>query len=186
MEGFRDTVNVCGFQDLGFSGPKFTWCNMQEGSNIIYLRLDRAFANSEWLNCFNNVKVHHLVESTLDHCLLRIIDSCLLAPTRKRHFHFEAMWVKREDCKEIIKIAWNGGSLSNTLEGIASNFSRCASDLDVWNKNVISNILRKIQEKRKALNSLTAIDHDGSYGATIDEMRRDINDLLDSEEILWH
>lgn len=186
MEGFWDAVNVCGFQDLGFLGPKFTWCNMQEGSNRIYLRLEKAFANLEWLNFFKNLKVHHLIESTLDNFLLRISDSCPLAPTRKRRFHFKAMWVKKEDCKEIIETARNGGSLSNTLEGVASNLSRCVSELAAWNKKCIGNIPKKIQEKRKALNSLTTIDHDGTYGVAIEEMRREINDLLDSEEILWH
>lgn len=96
------------------------------------------------------------------------------------------MWVKREDCEEIIETARNGGSLSNTLEGVASNLSRCVSELAAWNKKCIGNIPKKIQEKRKALNNLTTIDHDGTYGVAIEEMRREINDLLDSEEILWH
>ena len=144
MEGFRDAMNACGFQDLCFSGPKFKWCNMQEGSNIVYLWLDRAFANSEWLSLFKDARVHHLVKSTSDHFLLRITDSCSLPPTRKHCFHFEAMRAKREDCQEIIKAAWNEGNSLNTPEGIASNLSRCASELTTWNKSVIGNIPRKI------------------------------------------
>ena len=27
MEGFRSVINECGFQDMGYVGPKFTWCN---------------------------------------------------------------------------------------------------------------------------------------------------------------
>jgi len=27
MEDFRDVLDECGFQDLGFNGNKFTWCN---------------------------------------------------------------------------------------------------------------------------------------------------------------
>jgi len=38
MEGFRSTVNTCGFKDLGYTGPRFTWCNMQEGEDKVYLR----------------------------------------------------------------------------------------------------------------------------------------------------
>jgi len=26
MEGFREAINIYGFQDLGFEGPDFTWC----------------------------------------------------------------------------------------------------------------------------------------------------------------
>ena len=155
MESFREAMNVCGFQDLGFSRPKFTWCNMQEGSNRIHLKLDRAFANSEWINHFNNIRVHHFTKSTSDHCLLRFSDSCSLPLTKKRCFHFETMWAKREDYKEIIEATWIGGTSLNTPEGIASNLTHCASDLLARNKDVIGNIPRKIQEKRKTLNNLT-------------------------------
>ena len=48
MDGFRKVVDYCAFQDLGYCGGDFTWCNMQGGENRIYLRLDRAFANSKW------------------------------------------------------------------------------------------------------------------------------------------
>ena len=64
MDGFREVVNACGFKDLGYCGPDFTWCNMQEGDNRIYLRLDRAFATNDWINYFNRTRVLHLVEST--------------------------------------------------------------------------------------------------------------------------
>ena len=43
MEGFREVVNFCGFKDFGYSGPDFIWCNMQEGDNRVYLRLDHAY-----------------------------------------------------------------------------------------------------------------------------------------------
>jgi len=65
------------------------------------------------------------------------------------------MWAKREDYKEIIEATWIRGTSLNTPEGIASNLTRCASDLLARNKDVIGNIPRKIQEKRKTLNNLT-------------------------------
>ena len=74
MDGFREVVNACGFKDLGYCGLDFTWCNMQEGDNRIYLRLDRAFATNDWINYFNGTRVLHLVESTSDHCALLIAD----------------------------------------------------------------------------------------------------------------
>lgn len=148
IESFRDAVNAHGFQDLNFSGSKFTWCNMQEDSNRIHLRLDRAFANLEWTNYFKNLRVHHLAESTSDHCLLRISDSCSLPTTRKRRFHFEAMWAKKEDCKEIIEAAWPRGTSLNTPEGIVSNLKRCASYLMAWNKDVLATKENPGKEKR--------------------------------------
>ena len=65
-------VNLCGFKDLGYSGTDFTWCNMQVGDSRVYLRLDRALVTSDCVDKFGEVRVNHLVESTLDHCALFI------------------------------------------------------------------------------------------------------------------
>uniref|UniRef100_A0A7N2R6D1 Endonuclease/exonuclease/phosphatase domain-containing protein n=1 Tax=Quercus lobata TaxID=97700 RepID=A0A7N2R6D1_QUELO len=158
MDGFRQIVNHCGFKDLGYCGPDYTWCNMKEGSNRISLRLERAFVTNEWLGHFKDPTVHHLVNSTSDHCILAITDSPPPTCKSKHRFHFEAMWVKREDCREVIETAWHSGTLFVTPEGVASNLQRCASALASWNHNVVGNIPKKIAEKRRALNSITTVD----------------------------
>ena len=50
-------------------------------------------------------------------------------PPRKRRFHFEAMWIKREDCKDVIKDAWNGCGDLSSPSGIANGLRQCASNL---------------------------------------------------------
>ena len=172
------------FKDLGYCGPDFTWCNMKEGSNRISLCLDRALANSEWLDHFKDPKVHHLVESTSDHCILITTDSPLPGYKRKRRFHFEAMWAKRDECREVIEAAWSSGTLAVTPDGIASNLQRCEIALTNWNRNVVGNIPKKIQEKKRALNSLSMIDR-GTRGAEVNQLKREINELLDCEETIW-
>ena len=51
---------------------------------------------------------------------------------------------------------------------------------------MVGNISKKITEKRKTLNSLTTQDYGGSLGSEINQIRREINDLIDSEETIWH
>ena len=109
----------------------------------MYLKLDRAFANFDWLNLFGDVRVHHQFESTSDHCILKISDPSFSPPSHKRRFHFEALLAKMEDCHEISEAAWNSDVFANTLEGITASLSRCAADLSMWNKEVIGNILKK-------------------------------------------
>ena len=72
MDAFREAIHQCRFKDLGYCGPKFTWCNMQEGESRMYLRLDRAMAMQDWVDYFKDIKVHHVVDSTSDHCVLLI------------------------------------------------------------------------------------------------------------------
>ena len=103
MDSFREIVNYCGLHDLSYCGPDYTWSNMQEGENGICLRLDRALATPEWLAKFKRMKVYHLVDSTLDHCALLVTDSRAKHRPKVKRFHFEAHWVKREDCKNIIE-----------------------------------------------------------------------------------
>ena len=184
MDSFRQVVNLCGFKDLGYCGPDFTWCNMKEGSNRILLCLDKALANSEWLDHFKDLKVHHLVESTSDHCILITTDSPLPSYKRKRRFYFEAMWAKRDECREVIETAWSSGTLAATPDEIASNLQRCEIALTNWNQRVVGNIPKKIQEKKRALNSLSMIDR-GIRGAEVNQLRREINELLDCEETIW-
>ncbi|XP_075669974.1 uncharacterized protein LOC142639717 [Castanea sativa] len=47
MDDFREAIHHCKFKDLGYCGPDFTWCNMQEGDRRTYLRLDCALATLE-------------------------------------------------------------------------------------------------------------------------------------------
>ena len=51
---------------------------------------------------------------------------------------------------------------------------------------VFGQIPRQIQKKRETLNTLVLRDKDGSLGSEINIIRKEINDLLDSEEIMWH
>ena len=48
------------------------------------------------------------------------------------------------------------------------------------------NVPKQIQNKRRALNDLVLRDKDGNLGSEINKLRKEINVLLDSEEIMWH
>ena len=185
MDGFRKVVDYCAFQDLGYCGGDFTWCNMQGGENRIYLRLDRAFANSKWKEKFGGMKAHHLVDSTSDHSALLISNSTTQHQSRAKRFHFEAMWTKNAECKTIIESSWGVNIDLITPEGIMSNLNDCAVELMRWSSNVFSQIPKNIKEKRNTLSSLTSQDKDGSLSTEINGLRWEINDLLDDEEIYW-
>ena len=70
MSQFRQVVDDCGFMDLGFTGPAYTWCNNQTGYSRVLERLDRSLATTDWLLRFPNCHVHHLHIVFSDHSLL--------------------------------------------------------------------------------------------------------------------
>ena len=59
IQSFQEALDDCGFIDLGFSGPDFTWHGKRKGE-LVWERLDRGVANYEWLNRFPTGRVHHL------------------------------------------------------------------------------------------------------------------------------
>lgn len=45
MEDFRDTLNLCGLQDVGFSRTPWTYDNRKMGARNVKVRLDRGVAS---------------------------------------------------------------------------------------------------------------------------------------------
>jgi hypothetical protein len=72
MQAFKHTFEMCELMDLGFSEPKYTWSNCQEGNALVKEGLDRGVANFAWRNLFPEAEV--VVNSIiyLDHAPLFI------------------------------------------------------------------------------------------------------------------
>lgn len=96
------------------------------------------------------------------------------------------MWTHKEDYRDIIQNAWSASNDTNTPGGLALSLKQCAADLSSWSHSVFGRIPKQIQVKRKTLQSLFLQDTDGWHGAEINRLRKDLNDLLDSEEIFWN
>lgn len=47
MQLFRDTIDECGFLDMGYKGHPFTWKKFFSDGRTIVERLDRCLANNE-------------------------------------------------------------------------------------------------------------------------------------------
>ena len=69
--------------------------------------------------------------------------------------------------------------------GIADGLKQCTDALTAWSNAVFGHIPKKIQQKKKALSELTKQDKEGQNGAEINRLRKEINELLDGEELWW-
>lgn len=52
IRAFANRIKKCKLKNLGFSGPKFTWNNGQQGLANIQKRLDRGLCNTKWRALF--------------------------------------------------------------------------------------------------------------------------------------
>lgn len=51
-------------------GPKFSWCNRQEGNDRIYSKLDWVFYNEKWFDAYNACFTSYHGDHNSDHCFL--------------------------------------------------------------------------------------------------------------------
>jgi hypothetical protein len=72
MEGFRDTMDYCGFSDLGYKGLPYTWDNRRECAQNVKVRLDRGLADEAWLDLFGESSVTHVQTTESDHCAVPV------------------------------------------------------------------------------------------------------------------
>ncbi|XP_026396399.1 uncharacterized protein LOC113291034 [Papaver somniferum] len=102
LRNFCDTFDL---HDPGFSGPRFTWSNMQQGPDLILERLDRCLINLIAETLFPKLCVNNLSRDSSDHCPTHIgfnyDDVCMPRP-----FHLMAMWVEDPICRDIIANSW--------------------------------------------------------------------------------
>ena len=107
MTGFREALDACWLKDLGYVGNKFTWVRSKYNSVVTQARLDRAIASQEWCELMKVKEIRHLTASVSDHCPILICcsdgDIKRVNSAGKRRWHFEEMWLRHPNCKEVIK-----------------------------------------------------------------------------------
>ncbi|XP_070036365.1 uncharacterized protein LOC142166978 [Nicotiana tabacum] len=99
---FVTTMETCGLSDIGFTGPKFTWCNNWRPRKRIWKRLDRIFVNDQWVQVFQHNYVKHLVRTGSNHRPL------LMKCHSDQHeiikyFRFLNFWTEQQDFLEVVQ-----------------------------------------------------------------------------------
>ncbi|XP_026405969.1 uncharacterized protein LOC113301402 [Papaver somniferum] len=154
LSELRDVMDNCGLIDLGFSGPKFTWNNKRAGAANIKEHLDRAVANSNWINKFNKVQVIHLSYFNSDHRDI-LIDLEPKTRFKPRPFRFDAMWAEDPRFSDVVEKHWNTNTEGNVNGNFCNNISKIQVESRKWNKQVFGNIQARIAEKMVIIPRLT-------------------------------
>jgi hypothetical protein len=177
MELFRDCMDACSLVDLGFSGPKFTWSNKQDAQCNVRVRLDRAVANGEFKELFEECGVENIITTSSDHyavCLtLKINQPRLVNLPVQQGFRYEAAWRRAEDYTQAIEMAWSpDGGGPNALKATWAGLSRLAGSLKDWSRRSFGSVRREIQRLEKCLRHLRSITVDADSLAEEREVER--------------
>lgn len=118
-EMFKLALVDCGLSDLGYVGENFTWTNNRAAPDTVRCRLDRICANASWTTIFPESFVEHLAYPGSDHIpiLFHVHRSPLtVGGNRRRPWRFEAQWMSRSECEEIIREAWDSQSANDSVD----------------------------------------------------------------------
>jgi hypothetical protein len=183
MTAFRDTLEICGLADLGFSGVPHTYDNKRAGNANVKVRLDRATASNSWRNIFPYYSVKHVVTPCSDHVALIIKGEQELPQQRpKRCKQFEIMWERDHALPEIIKKAWDSIDGIYDLGDIERALGSTMTKLHEWSKKKFGSVKDELEKSRSQLEELMNMNADRQ------EIRRvtdRMNELLYREEMMW-
>ncbi|KAK9292510.1 hypothetical protein L1049_020483 [Liquidambar formosana] len=187
MRDFRQIINKCNFRDLGFQGPKFTWCNNRSGEECIRERLDRALITMDWSLMFPLALVEHLVCSASDHLPILVVTdgNGVVSGWRKKHVRFEAMWVRSEECEQVIQEGWSTMGLGSAMYCVSEKIKTTRQKLSAWNFSKFGNVNRQLKQ---LMEQLRAVKQGPSNALAVGEEKRimqQMDEILSREEIIW-
>ncbi|MBA0743865.1 hypothetical protein Gogos_006519 [Gossypium gossypioides] len=106
---FREVLEDCDLNDLGFSSKWYTWERGRLLENNVHERIDRGVANQAWWECFPGYSLKHLTHTISDHCPILVelgINSCQSLNRNKGEFKFNVNWILEDICEQCIKEFW--------------------------------------------------------------------------------
>ncbi|WOK98693.1 hypothetical protein Cni_G07405 [Canna indica] len=107
---FNSLKYEAGLIDLGFTGPRYTWCNNRYGDKRVMTRIDRFYANDTWISIYSHATVFHMKKLALDHRPIMLDTMCSNKLTkRKKRFVFELYWLEKDSITQLIKENWGKG-----------------------------------------------------------------------------
>ncbi|KAA3455484.1 reverse transcriptase [Gossypium australe] len=177
MEAFREVLEECQLEDIGYSGVWFTWEKGNFANNNIRKRLDRGVAIDKWRSLFPTHKIFHLPHSISDHCPLLLNTEDENTQVGNTHFKFEAWWITEELLEKEIRDCWESKYRPNLRETEEATIKlRCS--IKVKRAGLKKKLTKELEE-------LMAKDSDDDTIVRIISTRVDLNMEIDRDEIYW-
>lgn len=188
MEAFRDGLSDCDPMDLGFIGPIFTWFNQRAEPHTVWCSLDRFCGNSEWCNFAPWARIQHLTFSSSDHVpiFLHLRGQLTELQRRKqRPWHFNAQWIRKEECKAVIRDGWESAMASDCFDRLFGGVEACQLGLRQWSLDIHNNprkCIKNIQEQLHALALAPQTEQTRAEGVAL---RAELEKVYSDEDIFW-
>ncbi|KAL0910144.1 hypothetical protein M5K25_021087 [Dendrobium thyrsiflorum] len=129
----RDFMLGNDLHDIGFVGPRYTWCNNKTGGGCILERLDRCLLNSLAISCIQVAVVRHLARIASDHypLVLKVFESSFKGRGMMR---FEDVWLSYRGSAHIVSKVWKEDFSGDEMEILNKKCRKILKDLFFWSK----------------------------------------------------
>ena len=187
MREFRRVVDDCGFLDLGFVGPAYTWWNKQTGTARVLEHLDRCLATADWLIKFPNNRVNHLHAVFSDHrpMWVEFQSSDRAQRARKKQFKFEEMWMMDPGCEVTIKKAWETRHSGTPMSQVVGKIKASRERLKKWSHDHFGSIRTTIAKKARQLQQEEDLRPEDQNVNLIKRLSAELASLHSKEEKMW-
>ncbi|XP_071685355.1 uncharacterized protein [Lolium perenne] len=156
MRAFREVIEDCSLQDVGWTGVPFTWDNRQAGQANVKSCLDRALENEEFLQRYEHISVRHISTTESDHCLVLAEFRKTLNGVRPRpkQLRYENVCQSHVDYDKIITESWLQNQASNGLQGVVDSLQSLQRDLEPWGAKEFGCLAKKVRKLQQKLYKL--------------------------------
>lgn len=151
MQQFWNMINSCGFIDLGFNGPEFTWCNKREPQVRVWEGLDRALANAEWIRLYEDFEAQHLPMVGFDHGPFLLGTAPNIRADKS--FRYRTMSLRHESFVDRVKNLWSEQNNGFPLNKLCQKIQSCKG-LRNWNRTVLGHIGTELNKTCSLIASL--------------------------------
>ncbi|OMO52148.1 Endonuclease/exonuclease/phosphatase [Corchorus olitorius] len=178
-------LDQCKMAEIANKGLHFTWSNRREEGQCRWERLDRAFANANWFQKFENAVLTNLPITVSDHSPLLLLQLNKADSFRKRPYRFEMMWSRNEHCEEVIRRSWNQQVTGSAAFRLVQKINITREDLKHWNKTVFGNLYERKKALERELEEIqTNIGRPECRNSEAGK-RKEMEEILEQEQILW-
>ena len=120
---------------------------------MVWVRLDRGVATSDWLIQFSEAMVYNLDAIASNHKPIRLTTSSVVVVKRRKRkqFRFESMWLLDEGCGGTVEAAWKETRAVSSLQGFTEKLAWCSSKLQHGNRNSFGGVRVELAKKQALL-----------------------------------